>query len=167
MSLAYIGPIVVEHGNPSFGFESDGSLFRSGSIAGLATWDQAKQLSELMANPGRRSFVGGRAGILEIVWFDDPLLDDFNGWCLLEGVSLAPSQEHSLDDYTAPFSASVCFLGQREPVVVHSYRPLTNDFGIEGQGVWASPYRIEEAPGQMAVVTSDGTIVAREYDEVV
>lgn len=159
MALAYIGPVLVDHGNPAFGFGSDSVH----GVSGYATWNQAKALRELVANPDRRINAQGHVGVLEPIWFDDAYLRDFCGMYLLESMPLSPSQGNSLSSYTAPFTLAAYRL-DRMSVVTHSSRQLVNDFALVGQSVVASPFWNEDAGGGQMLVTIDGTTVAREYD---
>lgn len=165
MSLARIGPVEVEHGDPSFGWQggSDGAGVRSASIEGLCTWSQAQRLSEMVANPDRRMTVAGRSGALEYVHFDDDMLGDFCGWYLLERANLTPSQPDSMSAFTAPFSIAAAFLGDGvEVVVVHSSRTLPNGHGFIG-----TPAAYDPFPGGEFVLDPSIAGTVREADELV
>ena len=113
MSLTAIGAITLTHFEPEFSWSSSPTS-RSGRptrISGMVEWDEAHELSELIANPARQQTMGGVTGVLETITFSDSLLGPFSGWYLLESFEMSPAQQHSLGNSPVPISIAAVFLG--------------------------------------------------------
>lgn len=63
--------------------------FRAASFAGVVTIAQAKQLSELVANPDARVTKGGVSGVQEFVALSSVVLASFSGYYLLTSCDFA------------------------------------------------------------------------------
>lgn len=96
MGLASIGSITIQHGDPDFTWTSDPTAhgIRQAAISGSCTWIQADQLSELVANPSRKT-VGGQTGVLVTIIFDDALLASKTGDYLLQSFDQKAAQKSS------------------------------------------------------------------------
>ena len=164
--LATIGPIVIGHGDPQFSWAStpdDG--IRPGTISGSCSWAQAKQLSELVANRGRRTSVGGRSGVLEYIVFDDDLLDDFTGWYLLESFALSPAHKHSLTTTDVPFTLSAAHLPRHlAAVVTRSAHARPNDLSLAATAIVSDPFGRDSATSDPFAHSPGGNLARRPFD---
>lgn len=115
VGLISIGPVVVNHGDPKFSWDSNatGHGIMPASVSGSCLWHQAKTLLELVNNPAAQATVGGRTGVTEWIEYGGPLLSDLTGYYLLGAFTLAPSQEHSLagPDGDVDFALDCFYLG--------------------------------------------------------
>lgn len=163
MSLAYVGPLnLAAHYDPSYSWVSDPSTSgRLSSLSGMTSWDEAKLLSELVANPHRRRTIGSHQGVLEIVWSDDDLLEEFNGWYLLDSVEINAAQRDSLNDMVPVFVRGTRMGEDLRPIVTRSSRPLDNDFTLTQRSLLVEPLHIV---GQGFEVDPGGTEFSREHD---
>lgn len=163
MSLRYLGPVKTDfHGDPTFSWDSTPKPggARGVTVGGVLDWPQAEQLSELVANDARRQTVGADTGVLVYVYADDVRLHPFNGWVLLQSMSLNASYEHSIENWPVPFALNAVHLGaHRQVVVTRSDRDRTNSFGLDSQAIVADPF-----VGGSFVRSPGGTLVTREYD---
>lgn len=150
-----LGPIRLSfHYEPSFewaGAPVPGAGARPVEINGMLEWGEAKLLQELVANAARRVTVGDQVGILERISNTDDLRRDFNGWYLLQAVTISADQPHSLHDFV-PVSIRGVLLGDRAPIITRSARPLDNDFDILARSVVVQPLEGEDAMGHPFVV---------------
>lgn len=168
MGVAYIGAIAVAfHGNPSFTFTGDPTAqTQPATIAGVLEWDQAKQLKELVDNPGRRETVAGVTGVHEVIWPDDDLLVDFRGFYLLQQCQLNPQQVDSLTGL-CPFQLTAALVGDathREVVVPRSASARSTDLSLTPMTVVANPFRHHDAAGGSFLMLPGGIRFTREYD---
>lgn len=157
----YIGPIQAAARNlePSWASVPDAKGFRSASIKAALPIAQSEQLSELVANADRRITVGGPSGVLEPIWFDGAITRDFNGWYLLQGLSFEPYGTGEWVSHV-PVTLSALHLGQRQPIVVRSARPLANSYAIVPKSVVTDPFGLDGS----FVSSPGGTHATREFD---
>lgn len=164
---AWIGPVEVGLWTPSFSWSSTPTAqgARAASISLTPEWAAAKQLVELVDNPGRQVTIAGDVGVLEYVWFADDMLRDFRGWYLLKSAGVSPQHAHGFggDQGVVPLSISAACFGDRQPVVVRSARARVNDFGLAGSDLLAAPLAVSAGNPGFAVEPG-GTVVAREFD---
>lgn len=66
--------------------------FRTASFSGVVTIAQAKQLSELVANPAARVTKGGVSGVQEFLASSSTVLASFNGYYLLTAADFLPDR---------------------------------------------------------------------------
>lgn len=115
VGLISIGPVVINHGDPKFTWDSNASQHGSmpASVSGSCLWYQAMTLLELVNNPAVRRTVGGRTGVQEWIEYGGPLLIGLTGYYLLETFRLAPDQEHSLagPEGDVAFSLDCVYMG--------------------------------------------------------
>ena len=115
VGLISIGPVVVNHGDPKFTWDSNASQhgIMPASVSGSCLWYQAQTLLELVNNRDARSTVGGRTGVLEWIEYGGPLLANLSGYYLLDTFSLAPEHVHSLSgiEGDVAFALSCHYLG--------------------------------------------------------
>lgn len=166
MSLLFIGPVDLDlHGNPSFNWQGPISAtgLRPMSISGLVSWDEAKAIQELVANPDRRISFAGEVGVLEVIWAGDELQRDYNGWSLLQSCDIDANQRDSLNDFV-PFDVSAVHLGSREPVITRSARARDDDFGLVARPLAVQPFWGEDEDGEPFATNPGGTVITREYD---
>lgn len=159
----YIGPIALDsHTNPTFqwGAESSSRGARSCSIGGFASWDQGKQLQELVDNPARLVTAGDASGVLEPIWPDDDKLAAFRGWYLLHRCEVSPTSGDEEGDNPTPFALTATRLpdGLRL-AVARSARLRENDFDIDGLAVVGDPFVVSSF-----VVSPGGLEVLRQFD---
>lgn len=164
MSLRSLGPVgISEHFEPSFSWTSEvgANGRRAASIGGELSWQQARQLSELVAS-------GGASGVREYVHFDDDLLGDLSGWYLFKSFRLDPDQVTSLNGAEGPvkFSLEAVHLGNVQPVIERSARELPNAHTIQARSVVASPTWVDtvDAPADAFVIAPGGTAFFRVAD---
>lgn len=141
-----------------------------GQITGQTEWWQAHQLKELVNNPQRRVTIGGQSGVLEPIYFSDPMLGPLTSWCLLQSFQLGQAdQTHSLQGTTGlvPYTLTLTQVGDathRQVVVVRSARDKGNDFGITPQSLVVNPFWDEDPDGSPFITSPGGTRFTREYD---
>lgn len=170
MSLTRIGPVAVTFMDPSYSVESQPTArgHRAVSLGGQLQWDEAQQLSELVANQDRRITVGGVSGVLEYVHADDELLAPFRGWHLLTAFSIKAGHSHSLAGVTGPvpFDLSAVQLGDNVQVVVaRSARARSNTHGLTPVAVVADPFRSDTSTGEpFTPPPAGGSLFTREHD---
>lgn len=144
MSLRSIGPIAIDHRDPSLSWTSapDANGARPAQIGGVALVASVQQLAELVANHDRRTSYGTYTGVLEFVDFDDEdLVGPSRGWYLLTSLSKNVEYRWSVTSYTA-FSLGAVYLPDGvEMVVARSARKRANVHGVTPRAVVADPFR--------------------------
>lgn len=167
MGLAYIGPVAVApHYDPSFDWSADPapSGMRGVQIIGRIDWDDARALGELVANPARRQSFGGATGVLELVWADDALQREFNGWHLLQRFDINAGQRDSLHDIV-PFALSSVLLSKAHIVAVtRSARAKDNAYSLTARATVVQPLWGEDPDGEPFMTAPGGTAFSRDYD---
>lgn len=113
MALTAIGPVTINHGDPSFSYSGGptGHGIRTGSISGSASWAAVNTLSELVANPDAQTTIGGRTGVLEWLEFSDSLMGSKTGYYLLEDFTQDADHRASLTATDVGFTLSAAYLG--------------------------------------------------------
>ena len=167
MGLASIGPVQISHGNPTFSWDSTpiGPGLRGCRIGGSASWVAVKQLSELIANPGREISVGGRMGVLEYLTFDDDLLGTFTGWYLIDGLGLAADHKDSLALYDLPFTLSAVYCDRRlAATLTRSARARPNGFDLAATAIVSDPHGTDSGTSDPFVVSPGGIAGTRPFD---
>lgn len=180
MSEYWIGPVRLldSLGGTSILFEPQLTFtgtptalgLKPGQIVGSVEWWQAHQLDELVNNPQRRVTIGGQSGVLEPIYFSDPMLGPLTSWCLLQSFQLGQAdQTHSLQGTTGlvPYTLTLTQVGDgthRQVVVVRSARDKGNDFGVTPQSIVVNPFWDEDPDGSPFITSPGGTRFTREYD---
>jgi hypothetical protein len=164
----WIGPVqLVDLFEPSLTFTGSPTALglQPGQITGQTEWWQAHQLKELVNNPARRVTIGGVSGVLEPIYFSDPMLGPLTSWCLLQSFQLGQAdQSTSLQGTTGlvPYTLGLTQVGdgtQRQVVVVRSARAKGNDYSLIAHSIVVDPFGAEDF-----TVTPGGTKGTREYD---
>jgi hypothetical protein len=170
MSDYWIGPVkLVDLYEPSLTFTGTPTALglQPGQITGQTEWWQAHQLKELVNNPHRRVTIGGQSGVLEPIYFSDPMLGPQTSWCLLQSFQLGQAdQSHSLQGTTGlvPYTLTLAQIGdgtQRQVVVARSARDKGNDFAVTASSIVAVPFGEDDF-----AVDPGGTLVTREFDPI-
>lgn len=166
MSLAQVAPIAVTLFNPNASWTSQPNAagVRTASLSGFVEWDVAHALSELCVNGVRSVGFAGAAGVLEYVDFDDDLLRPFRGWYLLHSCNLAADQPSSLTGLVG-IGLDATHLGPREPVLVRSARPKTNDFSLTAQSVAVYPFAGDHDDAGAFLFTPGGDTLERNGED--
>jgi hypothetical protein len=164
-STTFLGPVRGQVYNAGPSWASDSSLLRSATFAGHLTVAGAEQMSELLANTARRVTIGGHTGVLEFVWSESGVVNNFNGWYLLEQFSFEPYRIGDSTTYVA-FTLDATYLGsQRQPVVTRAARAKPNDFALSATSVLVNPLWDEaSSPTDSFVTRPVGSFGTREYD---
>lgn len=159
----YIGPILFDsHTNPTvqWGAEATARGMRSCSIGGFASWDQGKQLQELVDNPARLHTVGDASGVLERIWPDDAKLAEFRGRYLLHRCDVSPSYGDEEADNPVPFSLTATRLPDHmQDAVARSARVRANAYSLTPTATVAQPLA-----GGSFVTSPGGIKFTRQYD---
>lgn len=157
----YIGPVQAIGYNLDASWKSAASAqhARAFSLKGAIEVAAAEQLSELVANPDRRSTIGAFTGVLDYVFMNGGIARDFNGWALLESFDFNP---YRLGDQArfVNFTVDAANLGpHRQVVIVHTDRALDDDFSLTAKATLTDPFVTDglvRSPG--------GTLLRRDYD---
>jgi hypothetical protein len=169
----WIGPVeLVDLYEPSLTFTGTPTALglQPGQITGQTEWWQAHQLKELVNNPQRRVTIGGQSGVLEPIYFSDPMLGPLTSWCLLQSFQLGQAdQSHSLQGKTGlvPYTLALTQVGdatQRQVVLTRSARSKGNDFGLSAFSMAVNPFWDEDVAGSAFITDPGGTRVSRPYD---
>lgn len=164
MGLDRIGPVVVDHRNPTLTWTSGASISgaRSCRIAGQSSLASVQQLSEMVTDPDQRITIGEHAGVLKYVVMTGDVVGAFRGWYLLDSFDDVAERPWSVTPF-APFSLSAAYLGEREPIILRSSRPRLNDFAISAVAAVADPFWTEAGTDQ-SMGFSLLSSLTREYD---
>lgn len=168
-NLRRIGPVEVTYRRPAPTWTSnpDGRGIRTCSIGGLVTWQQAKQLSELVNSYRRKITIDPHDGVLVYLYFDGDLVGEYRGWYLLTGFEHRVTYELSVQGKTGPteFSLSAAYLGDhRQAVVERSAMAKPNSYAIAAKALVAAPWWSEEPAGEVFTLNPGGSRFSRPYD---
>lgn len=165
----YFGPVAAPLLGPKVAWTSEADAYgiRKAQFTGRLTRKSAQQLSELVANRGRRITIGGSVGVLEYVYTDHDFLRDHNGWYLLSQMQYGGGAFEGFSG-AAEVTIEAAYLGDattRQLVVTRSARTRTNVYGLSPTATVVGPLWLENSDGTSAwAVDPGGTAATRDYD---
>jgi hypothetical protein len=103
VALVAVGPVTINHGDPTFATGSGTHGARLLTIGGSCSWAAWHTLDELVTTSVKTT-IKGYTGVLEWLAFDDALLAPLTGYYLLSDWRGSADQRASLTTEDAPFT---------------------------------------------------------------